>query len=90
MLYKTGDKVRIVKSYSGPNWNKRMNKHLGTVMTIRRIDGDNYKMREDIHEFSNNSLPGWDWKSKMIEGLVEEFNSSVLHLACSKFVQIKG
>lgn len=78
MAYKVGDKVRIVSK-----WNKnteendegKMDKYLGTVMTIRRVyvnrDGEAfYDMEEDAGDRPFGL--GWNWNEHCIEELVEE------------------
>lgn len=72
MKYKVGDKVRIVSEwgegcYQSPDG--KMDKWLGKVMTIIRIDCHNgcYKMREDKREQGGS---GWYWYENSIEGLV--------------------
>lgn len=79
MKYKVGDKVRIVK-----NWDKvnksyvnpegKMDYWLGQVMTIKRLDGNHYKMVEDITEHCG----GWNWFEDMIEELATPFMKSNL------------
>lgn len=71
-MYKVGDKVRIV-DHRTPRMNSTgmMDKWLGKVMTIRRVDDSKinlYKMEEDRGEFDGY---GWDWGDEMIAGLVE-------------------
>ena len=71
MKYKIGDRVRITTDKSkGGIWNLggEMDKWLGKVMTIRDIDEDCYKMKEDCHEHGD----GWFWYDDMIDGLVDE------------------
>ena len=68
MKYKVGDKVRIVSKWTtecNQNPLGYMDKWLGKVMTIRAIEGDMYRMKEDIHE----SLLGWCWNEATISGL---------------------
>lgn len=63
--YKIGDRVRIVKRRTEGNWNLegKMDKWLGTVMTVRReLWQDTYEMKEDGGQ--------WRWSADMIEGLV--------------------
>ena len=72
MKYKVGDKVRIVKKWCGDGFENKegkMDKYLGTVMTIREIidRSDVYKMEEDKHEY----LFGWNWRENMIEGYAD-------------------
>lgn len=64
MKYKVGDKVRIKNKRT---WHMndagKMDKYLGTVMTIKEIICDNkYKMIEDNEE--------WVWNDEDIQGLV--------------------
>lgn len=80
--YKVGDKVRIVSERPAKNWNPRMDKWLGRVMTIRSdaFDQDTgkhfgYKMEEDqMDDF--RSLFGWYWWDDMIAGLANPDRSS--------------
>ena len=74
MKYKVGDKVRIVSQW-GPHCNQnpegRMDKYLGTVMTIRDTSDGKYFMEEDKHDriaplFSR----GWVWNEHCIAGRV--------------------
>jgi hypothetical protein len=70
MKYKVGDKVRIVSKWvPGCRENSfgSMNKWLGKVMTIRKIDGMAYKMVEDETEGNGE---GWFWYEPAIEVLV--------------------
>ena len=70
MKYKVGDMVEIVIAPPRvPQWNHKMNCWLGGVMTIRDVEGDHYKMEEDILETDCNYTPGWNWYESMIEGL---------------------
>lgn len=78
--YKVGDKVRIVKKWSGDgleNSEGKMDKWLGETMTIRNINHgyETYKMEEDRNE---GYLGGWNWFDSMIEGLAEENKKVVI------------
>lgn len=71
--YEVGDKVKIIDKWvdgCDENLDGKMDKHLGTVMTIRKIiyTGD-YLMEEDKSEHSGH---GWYWNDKCIEGKVVE------------------
>lgn len=64
MKFRAGDKVKIVKKRTIKMANLgSMDKYLGKIMTIARIDGDWYKMKEDEGE--------WYWNDDMIEGLAQ-------------------
>lgn len=70
--YNVGDKVRII-SERGELWNYegKMDKYMGTVMTIRgKAYGHDglYRMEEDMHENGG----GWCWCDKDIVGLVKD------------------
>ncbi len=72
MRYKIGDKVRIKGEISKARYAcESMLKWQAKAMTIREIEDDHYKMREDIGECNDNESPGWDWYENMIEGLAE-------------------
>lgn len=80
--YKVGDKVRIVSERPAKNWNPRMDKWLGRVMTIRSDESDlatrkhiGYKMEED----QKSEAPfGWYWWDDMIAGLANPDRSSLI------------
>lgn len=79
--YKVGDKVRIVSKRPAKNWNSRMDKWLGRVMTIRKDEAGiatgkhfGYKMEEDKSEY----FGGWFWWDDMIAGLVSPGRSSLI------------
>ncbi|MBU5419635.1 hypothetical protein KQI11_05815 [Acetanaerobacterium sp. MSJ-12] len=69
-MYKVGDRVRIVNYRTEEmNGDGEMDKWLGKVMTVRRIEKhlDNpYKMEEDRDEYAGD---GWFWCDGMIAGL---------------------
>lgn len=70
MKYKVGDKVRIVSKWRKDcheNDAGRMDKWLGKVMTISKIYGNCYRMKED----ENESLGGWYWYEAAIAGLAD-------------------
>ena len=80
--YKMGDKVRIVSKRTAKNWNPKMDKWLGRVMTIRSDESDyltgehfGYRMEEDqgIDRFF-----GWYWWDDMIAGLANPDRSSLI------------
>ena len=61
-----GDKVRIISAEENDvtrNWNSKMEKYLGTVMTIKHVYKDGYRMEEDDSE--------WFWDTFRIAGKVE-------------------
>jgi hypothetical protein len=89
MKYKVGDKVRIVKNWdkvnkSYVNPSGQMDHWLGKVMTIKRLDGNHYKMVEDITEHCG----GWYWFDDMIEGLETSFNKS--HLKTGDIIKFQN
>lgn len=71
--YKVGEKVKIVSERTRlMNPDGKMDKYLGTTMTIKEVDGNRvnpYKMEEDedVNIFHNSR---WNWGDEMIEGLV--------------------
>ena len=67
-----GDRVLIRCSGGTTNWNVKMGKYCGSVMTVRKVDTYEYcyKMEEDIDDFLDNVEPGWNWYRDAIEGLV--------------------
>lgn len=72
--YKVGDKVRIVgEQVTGMNLSGKMDKYLGSIMTIKSCDGalKPYKMEED-QDFKDIDFNGWCWDDNMIERLVTE------------------
>ena len=80
--YKVGDKVRIVSERTAENWNSKMDKWLGRVMTIRSFESDYLpgkhficKMEED--QKSENPF-GWCWWDDMIAGLANPDRSSLI------------
>ena len=76
--YKVGDKVRIVSE-----WNEKtmeaafgsMDKWLGKVMTIRRIDNIFGKFVYKMEEDKNEGASGWAWNEACIAGLANKFNA---------------
>ena len=61
-----GDKVRIISAEENDvtrNWTSKMEKYLGTVMTIKQVYEDGYRMEEDDSE--------WFWDTFRIAGKVE-------------------
>lgn len=70
MMYKVGDRVRIVSETTEEmNWVSEMDVYLGRVMTIKSITsglifGDRYIMAEDKGR--------WFWSDSMIAGLASE------------------
>lgn len=71
MVYKVGDKVRIVSKRPQKNWSPEMDKYLGKAMTIIKsginAKGVYYRMDEDRDGF----LGHWYWYEYMIAGLAE-------------------
>ena len=75
--YRVGDKVRIVSE-----WNEKtnesvfgsMDKWLGKVMTIRRIDNTFGKFVYKMEEDKNECISGWAWNEACIAGLANKFN----------------
>ena len=71
-----GDRVIIVSERVGGGWNNQglMDKHLGTIMTIRCVSDAasstsfTVSMEEDREEWYD----GWSWSHNMIEGVVLE------------------
>ena len=72
MKYKVGDKVRIVKErVSHMNSEGKMDKYLGTIMTINFVYNDgNYRMLEDNGR--------WFWDDASIEGYANIIKKSDL------------
>lgn len=67
MNHKVGDKVRIseaTRTHSYRNLDGKMDKYIGTIMTIRAVDGDCYKMVEDSDECLCN---GWSWYEETVK-----------------------
>lgn len=67
MKFKVGDKVRIseaTRTHTYRNYDGEMDKYIGTIMTIRAVDGYGYKMVEDSDECLCN---GWSWCEEMVE-----------------------
>lgn len=77
MKFKVGDKVRIKNNLKqGHEYSiyvaKGMEKYAGKIMTIRKIEGEKYKMEEDRKEYFND---GWYWTKEMFE---DQFTKSNL------------
>lgn len=72
--YKVGDKVKIINEWTdncGQNFEGKMDKWLGKVMTIKSFDGINYRMEEDSK---------WVFNVYSIEGkVVEELEKEVFN-----------
>jgi hypothetical protein len=65
MKYKVGDKVKIVKERTScMNTSGKMDKYLGTVMTIKEVYDFRYYMEEDEGR--------WAWDDNDIEGYAEK------------------
>lgn len=78
MKYKVGDRVRIVDKWvEGCRENSEgfMDHWLGQVMTIRSIDSDCYRMKEDEND---RTVPGygWYWYEPSIAGFANEAEPS--------------
>lgn len=72
--YKVGDKVRIVSEWNEGCWQNKegeMDKWLGKVMTIRKVNDDHYLMEED--NMDRDGM-GWCWLDACIAGLANKFN----------------
>ena len=72
MKYKVGDKVRIVSKWGEgccQNPNRKMDKWLGKVMTVRYAGITLYRMVEDTED---NEWGGWVWTENCIAGLACE------------------
>ena len=86
---KVGDKVQIVKDYDrsfmgcirdGWNVDGKMDKWLGKVMTIRKLESGSFggayvRMEEDKNEHMGY---GWMWSSNMIENKVEAHKETII------------
>lgn len=71
-VYRPGDKVRIKNHWVSSTYNHegRMDKYLGTVMTIRCVESPSiYKMKEDVED---NCGLGWSWSTKDFEPYVPQ------------------
>lgn len=79
MKYNVGDRVRIVDKWvkgACVNSNGKMDKWLGSTMTIRTVFTDTlYFMVEDKAE---NKGKGWLWSDNEIEGLANECNQKIV------------
>lgn len=69
-----GDRVEIVREWhalSGQNGSGRMDKYLGTVMTVREvcIDEESIRMEEDAEDGFGN---GWVWNKYCINRIVDD------------------
>ena len=74
-----GDRVKIVDSRVGNCWNRegRMDKYLGTVMTIKVVNGINISPNS-YSVLMNEDHGRWVWSPHMIEGLVMETVEDIL------------
>ena len=76
MQYQVGDRVRIVDEWPprGAFQNREglMDKYLGTVMTIQRVNKGYYTMKEDDHDDCRK----WQWFEAAIAGFAEPDVSS--------------
>lgn len=71
MKYKVGDRVKIKDGLKKEDryYNhiaEAMKKYAGKIMTIREINGNMYRMKEDNGKYYGG---GWYWSKDMIEGL---------------------
>lgn len=77
-----GDRVKIVDIKSGRHWNSDggMDHHLGTVMTVGKVESDyGYEWRLRLKESYNEHVAyGWAWYPWMIEGLVIDAPEDIL------------
>lgn len=69
-----GDRVKIVDKWRldglcGENTIGKMNKYLGTIMTVRDVDGYNCRMCEDEADCFGN---GWVWNKYCIDHVVSQ------------------
>lgn len=74
MKYKVGDRVKIIdkwKPYERCKQNNcgLMDRWLGTVMTIKKIDGEYYIMEEDAGTRTDGWNDHWYWNEHCIAGL---------------------
>lgn len=70
MKYKAGEKVVIKENLDNcMNVNPKMKKYCGKTMTIREVNGNSYRMREDLGEHVGK---GWYWSEEMIDGLAKK------------------
>lgn len=76
--YKVGDKVKIVDKWvSGiQNWQGKMDKWLGKVMTVRVTDAAEQKNIYLMEEDADDPYLGWYWSADDIEGKVIEDTES--------------
>lgn len=72
--YKVGEQVRIVDHWDPhgacmENREGKMDKYLGTVMTIMSVVGDIYEMEEDkVDRYGR----GWMWNDACIAGYADD------------------
>lgn len=79
--YKVGDKVRIVNHRTFQmNDGGGMDKWFGKAMTIKKLEGDGYRMLEDRNEYFGD---GWYWNDDMIAGLAEPQHNDNLSVVIS-------
>lgn len=83
IIYEVGDRVQIVDQWSpfiAENLSGRMDKYLGTVMTVRIVDEQmqEYRMEED--EYDTHMHGGWFWNHFCIKGLAEDPDPDILNL----------
>lgn len=87
MLYQVGDRVLITTDTTrSSDWNLEggMEQYLGTVMTIRVVEGSHYRMEEDRTEWDG----GWYWDDNMIDGLYEEEFDPTLAVSEEELIEI--
>ena len=83
VVYEVGDRVQIVDQwtpFTAENWAGRMDKYLGTVMTVRVVDEQmqEYRMQED--RCDPHTTNGWYWNRFCIKGLAEDPDPDILNL----------
>lgn len=67
---RVGDRVRIVDKWdanTGEASDGSMDKYLGTIMTIRKFDGGDAKMIEDVDDHG-----GWYWNEYCIDYVIRD------------------
>lgn len=70
---RVGDTVKIVDKWCHgcmQNTRGRMDKYLGTVMTVKVIYGDSVRMFEDEHDGIGGG--GWMWLPAAIECIIDD------------------
>ncbi len=70
-----GDRVKIVDEWNDltcQNLAGKMDKWLGTVMTVKEISHYSCAMEEDQNENENSGFHGWSWNKHCIDYVVSE------------------